>query len=164
MQQGPGEKRPKLLTKKIIHFEFSMKHKIRILITEPELTIGWLYCECTRKLMEYIKTHPKIKLNFDIQDFMMLRTKQRIYNLDYYLTLQNQPVSTLNDGIVLVPYISKKILKQDTSTLRNYKFLAKLGEGGFSSVYLVRKLDDGFIYSMKIVDRNLLPNSKMESL
>merc|ERR1711976_638494 len=69
MHQGDGVRRPINIAKKIVHFEFSMKHKIRILISDPELTIGWLFCECTRKLMEYTQSHPKLMLDFKIEDF-----------------------------------------------------------------------------------------------
>ena len=47
-------------------------------------------------------------------------------------------------------------------SLNNFQFIAKLGEGSFSSVYKVRRLTDGCEYALKkVIMRNL--NSKDQS-
>ena len=38
----------------------------------------------------------------------------------------------------------------------SFKLLEKIGDGGFSKVFLVRKRDSGAIYAMKVVDKSLL--------
>jgi NIMA (never in mitosis gene a)-related kinase len=38
-----------------------------------------------------------------------------------------------------------------TSTLRDFEVLAKLGEGSFSSVFKVRRVDDKVCYALKKV-------------
>ena len=70
---------------KIVYFQFGLVQKIRVIISDPELTIGWLFCECTRKVLQYLEANQTKKdaINFKIEDFIVLKTKDKIYNLDY---------------------------------------------------------------------------------
>ena len=88
-----------------------------------------------------------------MEDFIMLRTKNNIYNLDYYLTQHDKKINRLPNDIILKPYIRKNVDFKFKNTVKNYTFLTKIGGGGFSSVFLVRKKDDGMIYAMKIVNK-----------
>jgi protein kinase A len=149
--------------KMMVYFEFHTSQKVRILISEPELTVGWLYCECMRRIAQFEQRCPNKPLNFKIENFLMLKTKSLQFNIDYYLTNLELPVSKLPYGIILVPFITKEVPESQKNTIHNYKILAKLGEGGFSTVFLVRKKDDGMVHAMKVVDRNQQKNkSKLQ--
>ena len=50
------------------------------------------------------------------------------------------------------PYISKPVTKISPEA---FEKLTRLGRGGFSKVYLVRKKDTGKLYAMKVIKRNL---------
>lgn len=149
--------------KMMVYFEFHTSQKVRILISEPELTVGWLYCECMRRIAQFEQRCPDKPLNFKIENFLMLKTKSLQFNIDYYLTNLELPVSKLPYGIILQPYITKEVPDAQKNTIHNYRILTKLGEGGFSTVFLVRKKDDGMIHAMKVVDRNQQKNkSKLQ--
>lgn len=151
-------------TKKIVYFQFGLDQKVRVIISEKELTVGWLYCECTRKMLQFVDSQPSLdsKLNFKIEDFIMLKTKEKIFNLDYLLTKSDQTCERIPNGLVLKPYIKKHIDEQLKNTIQNYEILTKIGDGGFSQVYLVRKKDDGGILAMKVLDREKIPKRVLD--
>lgn len=101
------------------------------------MTIGWLYCECMRKLIEAIDSDTKDPdLTYKPEDFIMLKTVKKIHNLDFYLTQHDQQISKQPGGIEIKPYQKKNIDFKDRNTIKNYKLIAKIGDGGFSSVFL----------------------------
>ena len=42
--------------------------------------------------------------------------------------------------------------------------ISKIGSGGFSVVYLVRKLDNGVFYAMKVIDKKLMMDRDKEEM
>ena len=89
----------------IIRLNWTKKHKI--LITSDELTVGWLYSECMRLMIEdYAKTPGgKNSAQYNIADrFIMLKSKDKNYKLDHYLSYFENSVSAIVSGTLLVPH------------------------------------------------------------
>lgn len=53
-------------------------------------------------------------------------------------------------------------LKQRTG-LRDFVFIKCIGVGGFSRVYLVKKKQTGRFYAMKIIEKRIILEKKIES-
>ena len=59
----------------------------------------------------------------------------------------------------LEPYISRKC--NNDLTIDDFDILKCIGVGGFSRVYLVRKVDTGIFYAMKLIEKGfILRNNK----
>jgi serum/glucocorticoid-regulated kinase 2 len=52
---------------------------------------------------------------------------------------------------ILKPYLAESVSPK--VDLSHFKILKKIGAGGFSVVYLVKKKDSGNFYAMKVIDK-----------
>ena len=138
---------------KAMKVEISPKVKFEILIFDNELTVGWLYSQCLREITD-LQNQGKLQ-SFDIDQFRCLKTKDGILNFDYILSDPGKYLKTLPADLIVVPYMGEDIIEEHLNFM-SFKLLEKIGDGGFSKVFLVRKRDSGAIYAMKVVDKSLL--------
>lgn len=80
-------------------------------------------------------------------------------------TSSTQSAETLNITRQIPEYVKNKIFKNQSShhprvstprnciSRENFKIIAKLGEGKFGKVFLVKEVHTGFILAMKIVEK-----------
>lgn len=95
--------------------------------------------------------------------FACLKTKEGIINYDFILSDPGNHLSRLEGPLELIPYLSKPV--DGPISIKHFEILKKIGEGGFSRVFLVRKIDTGRISALKIVDKNqLIDHNKDEYL
>ena len=91
MRYNPSKNTVSIGDKQLVYFQLTIRKKVRILVSDPAMTIGWLYCECMRKLIEAIDSDTKDPdLTYKPEDFIMLKTVKKIHNLDFYLTQHDQ--------------------------------------------------------------------------
>ncbi|KAM3141468.1 hypothetical protein pb186bvf_006332 [Paramecium bursaria] len=115
------------------------------------VTCGWLLSEVIRKLQQF-------KLSYDPQDVIGFKTND--IHLDYYLSCLHLELPNL-DGMTLNPIIREP---QDVVTIDSFQIIKKIGAGGFSVVYLVRKKDDGNFFAMKVIDKQLMLQRDREEI
>lgn len=130
----------------------NLKKSIKILCTEKDLTLGWLYSEFIRKLRDLKE--------FDLKKFCYFRTTSGKFDIDYILTEYNRPLFDIPHNTILIPvfrqYSNLKLSDKESSfynlssqreaeTLKtpmirteDFEYLRSLGEGGFAHIFLVK--------------------------
>ena len=53
--------------------------------------------------------------------------------------------------------------KTQKTVLRDFQIISKLGDGAYSSVFKVRRLEDGLIYALKKVKIGMMSNKDKEN-
>jgi Protein kinase domain len=109
-----------------------------ILVKDSSLTCGWL-------LSEAIRLFPLI---FPI---VGLKTFERSDVVDVWLHHFERSVNIIKHGTILVPIIGRKI--SELVSLEWFDIISRIGKGGFSNVYLVRKKDTGYLYGLKVMQK-----------
>ncbi|KAM3140126.1 hypothetical protein pb186bvf_007679 [Paramecium bursaria] len=130
------------ITVTVMHNE--QKHIISINLSE---TTTDLY----RKLISKIGT----------QTIKHFQTVNKNLSVDYYLSLENHPLSVFAEmrHLKLEPFITRRC--NNDLTIEDFDILKCIGVGGFSRVYLVRKIDTGIFYAMKLIEKGfILRNNK----
>ena len=56
----------------------------------------------------------------------------------------------------------EKVKKESSNHLNDYKLIKIIGKGSYGEVYLVRKISDGTLYALKIINSFLLQKEKKE--
>lgn len=122
---------------KAIFVEYDSEIRVEILFMENEedLTVGWLMSETLRKVTEYAR---KNNLQRDLSNMVALKTKDKRYAIDYWLSNNDRNILLLKDRMVLVPYFSDDRYKvtDQKITIDYFEILKLIGEGGFSKVYM----------------------------
>jgi serum/glucocorticoid-regulated kinase 2 len=111
--------------------------------------------------MSLINQHVKLKKKF----IVAIKTLDMRESLDYWLTQYDRPVGILADGECLQAHFAKLNFsqkKQDNCKVTRHDFeqIKIIGRGAFSRVVLVRKLDTGRLYAMKIVKKEKMLKDK----
>ena len=128
-------------------------NSIKILCTEQDLTIGWLYSEFIRKVRDLKE--------FDLTNFCYFRTTSEKFGVDYILTQYNRPLFEIPHNTILVPIFKQgakpenpvqdyspntmkieimgdpEISKTNFIQAEDFEYLKFLGEGGFAHIFLV---------------------------
>ena len=128
------------ISSKAIKFSYLDESK-EIIIEDSSMTCGWL-------LSEAIRLFPEI---FPI---VGLKSFQRADVIDIWLQEFDRNINIIRDGTVLCPIIGQKISK--SLSLEWFEPICAIGKGGFSSVYLVRKKDNGYLYAMKVIQKSYI--------
>lgn len=133
------EKLPKQITinYKAIFVEYDKDIRVEIIFMENEedLTVGWLMSETLRKVNEYMEKNNIVR---ERHSMVALKTKEKLYALDYWLSNLERPVSILKDRMTLVPFFAdeKYVVGSEKITIDYFVILKLIGEGGFSKVYM----------------------------
>lgn len=141
---GTLEKLPKTvsLNYKAIFVEYDSNTHVEIIVMENEedLTIGWLMSETLRKVNKSLEERG---LPRDTSSMICLKTKEKLYAIDYLLSNLDRPVSILKDRTTLVPFFAdeKYEVKDQKISIDYFIILKLIGEGGFSKVYMGKFLD-----------------------
>lgn len=124
---------------KLVIVELEGLNEIRLLIDKEEqnmLTCEWLLNTVKEKIIE---NNSKSEQKIDVSKIIALKTKARKLAIDYWLTLSNKDLSVLEDTLVLLPYYATEIVSHGNThkpSIQDYQIEAKIGNGGFASVYL----------------------------
>lgn len=119
---------------------------IQVFKSEAHLyTIGWLSEQVKTKLeIECYSKEIICSKNFD--SFFILQTKSKQIMYDYLLTIPETTLDKLPDKLELIPFSStlksksfNPLLKQKKTSISDFEIYAKLGRGGFSTVYVGNK-------------------------
>lgn len=105
------------------------------------ITCGWLLSEVIRKLSS---------LNLETDSVIGLETKDLNVHMDYQLSCLERQIPDIE--CVLKVYYSEKNLPKKVD-FSHFKIMRKIGAGGFSVVYLVKKRDTGKYFAMKVIDK-----------
>ena len=125
--------------------------------TEPDLTVGWLLSETTRKYDELLENG---LIEEPRRHIVWLKSVESITALDYYLTrLENSLTPIKQTTLLAVHYaeIHESIVeesKQNILSKHDFQFLKVIGCGGYSNVVLARKKDSGRLYAIKIIKKD----------
>lgn len=122
---------------KAIFVEYDKEIRVEILFMENEedLTVGWLMSETLRKLTEFARKHNLVR---DFSNIVALKTKDKRYAIDYWLSNNDRNVMILKDRMTLVPFLAdeKYEVRDQKITIEYFEILKLIGEGGFSKVYM----------------------------
>ena len=116
---------------------------------------GWLVSEVIRRLL-HVKNLP-----LDPSKICSLCTKEGNLLLDLHLAELDRRIPELLEAQILVPVLLEKPTTNMLSLLPrvgqdDFELVRKLGAGGFSVVFLVRKRSNGQYYAMKVIDKALM--------
>ena len=146
--------------KRIFYFQSNLRKKHTILITSDELTVGWLYSQCMRLLVEDYAKNPagKNSAQYNMADrFIMLKSKDKNYKLDHYLSYFENNISSIENGTLLIPHqCQTKDIVEDESILDS-----RFSKGSTSTKFsfLPQKLAQGYKlkdYKVSIDDFEIL--------
>ena len=90
----------------------------------------------------------------------MLCTENKDLNLDYLLSDYSESLGALPDGIKICIYQGYELT--GSVTLKDILIIKNIGIGGFSKVFLVRRLDNGRFYALKFIPKKDLKQSGKE--
>ncbi|CAD8199617.1 unnamed protein product [Paramecium pentaurelia] len=85
------------------------------------------------------------------------------YNVDYYLSLDDKPLSVFNKGrtLKLIPIYYNET---KSNSFDDFILIKCIGVGGFSRVYLVKQKKNGQFFAMKIIDKSFILKNNKESM
>lgn len=122
---------------KAIFIEYDAEIKVEILFLENEadLTVGWLMSEALRKITDYVNKHDLVR---DLTTMVALKTKEKKYAIDYWLSNIDNSILALPDRMNLVPFFAdeKYRVTDQKVSLEYFEVLKLIGEGGYSKVYM----------------------------
>lgn len=122
---------------KAIFIEYDAEIKVEILFLENEadLTVGWLMSEALRKITDYVNKHGLVR---DLTTMVALKTKEKKYAIDYWLSNIDNSILALPDRMTLVPFFAdeKYRVTDQKVSLEYFEVLKLIGEGGYSKVYM----------------------------
>ena len=131
------QSKTKLLFKTLrIIFKETLKD---IQIEDSSMTCGWL-------LSEVIRLFPSVS------PIVGLRCFQRADVIDIWLSDFDRSINIIRDGTILTPILGETI--SNSLSLDWFNPICVIGKGGFSSVYLVRKKDNGYLYALKVMQKS----------
>lgn len=131
-------------------------------ISEPDLTVGWLISEVTRRYNEhYIGKEKKTDKN---SKKIIVGLKSIVFypSLDTYLTLMDNLLSPIKHKTNLTVHFAKFKSKKENLLNRSkigpedFKFIKVIGKGSYSHVAIARKKDSGRLYAVKIMKKQKL--------
>mgnify|MGYP000985301038 CR=1 FL=1 len=122
--------------------EYDAELKVEIAFLQSEesiLTVGWLMSETIRKLTT-LALKKNVTRNF--ASMVALKTAQKLYAIDYWLSNFENSVAALQDRMLLVPFHADERFKVTNQKINidYFETLVMIGEGGFSKVYLGMQL------------------------
>ena len=109
----------------------------------------------------------KKNLTHNFSSVVALKTSDKIYAIDYWLSNFENSVKVLQDRMILTPYFTDERykVKDQKINIDYFEILVMIGEGGFSKVYLgkfmslaesdnkniARRKDNGQFYAIKVI-------------
>ena len=114
---------------------------IEVTVTDDTLTCGWLLSETIRSY-----TGPG--------NLTVLRTFKNLEILDTWLTIFDRSLQPFKDNEKLVGMIEQPV--SGPTQIRHFIPLKVIGKGGFSTVFMCRKKDSGYLYAMKIMSKEFV--------
>ncbi|CAD8100804.1 unnamed protein product [Paramecium sonneborni] len=84
--------------------------------------------------------------------------------MDYYLQLPNQKLNVFQGRIITVQGVPGLLALKSKTGLRDFIFIKCIGVGGFSRVYLVKKKQSGRFSAMKIIEKKIIMEKKIENI
>jgi serine/threonine protein kinase len=131
-------------------------------ISEPDLTVGWLISEVTRRYNEHYKH--KIENTEKYYKKIIVGLKSIIFypTLDTYLTQLDNIISPIKHKTSLTVHFAKiksnkeNLLHRSNIGAEDFKFIKVIGKGSYSYVAIARKKDSGKLYAVKIMKKKKL--------
>jgi len=125
---------------KTIFIQADNKQRVQItfeISDEDNLTCGWLVSETIRQF-----ANNNIQEPYPNRPIVALQTLDNIITLDYWLSESERSVSVLKDRMVLKPYYGDNdyLITTQKINLQFFHILKVIGTGGFSKVYLGKKI------------------------
>jgi len=115
--------------------------KLVIKVKDPNLTCGWLLSEANR-------------LSNSTKHICALKSSSGLETIDHWLNLYDKKLIPILDCEKLVAYYSDSC-KYEVN-LEDFKPIKMIGEGGFSVVTQVMKIDTGELFAVKSMDKSFL--------
>ncbi|OMJ84043.1 hypothetical protein SteCoe_14912 [Stentor coeruleus] len=125
---------------KTIRIRYYHNEKV-VYLEDNFLTCGWLLSEAIRLFPE---AHP----------IVALRTADNIDVIDVWLQDFERSLNIIKDNTTLIPISGQGILADISMSW--FEPVAVLGKGGFSNVFLVRKRDTGYLYALKVMQKDFI--------
>lgn len=95
-------------------------------------------------------------------EILTYKSTKKDLAIDYCLTLPDMDASFLNGkSLSLTPVYRKK---QDNVDINSFEILHCIGTGGFSKVFLVRFMEDGKFYAMKVISKDFILKHKKKRI
>ena len=162
---------PKMESARVIIVEIS-QHQLRVPIELPNIleefhTSGWLISTLRLEAAQILYDQG-LPLE-SVYSIVGLQTKENNFHLDYLLSLHDQLLSFLPKRIELIPfYCTVNIISSESLdpklTLEDFDIISKIGEGGFSKVYLVQMKTNGRFYALKQMSKAKFSGDKQREL
>lgn len=131
---------------------------VRIDIPDPDLTVGWLLSEVTRKYNDYVSSSGK-KLHKKV--IIGLKWAMFYPTLDAYLEQLDNNLGPIKHKTTFLIHFAKlsthkrSFLSQSKIGPEDFKLLKVIGKGSYSHVAIGRKKDSGKLYAIKIIKKEL---------
>lgn len=109
---------------------------LSVIATDPDMTVGWVYSQFLRDLYEMEIETPRVLQGFKVDRFVCLQTLDGNHNLDYILSDPGKHLTLFPKLTELVPFLKEEIDNTSDLNISYFKLIKKLGDGGFSKVYL----------------------------
>lgn len=131
-------------------------------IDDPDLTVGWLLSEVTRKYDTFYNTYKDEQQLGDKKVIVGLKSMIFYPTLDFYLTEMDNLLSPIKHKTTLVVHFAKFKDSSERHSIRSkvgpddFKYLKVIGRGSYSYVLLARKKDSGRLYAVKVMQKKRL--------
>lgn len=156
---------------------------VEIRVFESEATVkrvDWLKDTAKTKLLEAARAKNR---EFDVSKIIVFRTRKRYVTHDFLLSSDSTPLSLFPNHLELIPVFRQEGQNYIAPSpeyavgIHDFEIVCKLGEGGFSRVYLgnslvsfnnthcarlARKRETGEIFAMKILKKGMYRKPQLE--
>ncbi|CAD8178759.1 unnamed protein product [Paramecium octaurelia] len=138
--------------------ELQNKSKIQIIFSHEEKLHNFLFA------YEATTDHLLLQARKIVPTISAVVTTNSNLAIDYYLQLPNQRLSVFQGRIITVQGVPGLLALKSKTGLRDFIFIKCIGVGGFSRVYLVKKKQSSRFYAMKIIDKKIIIEKKIENI
>lgn len=123
------------------------------------MTVGWLFSEVAWQYHKYVEYVNKNGVKVAKRMMVSLKTIEGISTMDYYLTMMENTLQGIPDGIEFAIHFAKSYDKDEivtayeeaieegkdasSVTIDDFELLKLIGKGGYSQVFMARKKDSG---------------------
>lgn len=153
----PTSTKPEMVFPTKITFKYGEATKIFKLSQKEleQLDVAWL----NKAYATWASTMSESPIN--LNELILSSTEKREPLIDYLLTKSNMKLSFLHERVALTSWES--VQHDQSEIIRGYEQLQMVGKGGFSQVFLGRKVSNGQFVAMKRIQKGRLGEEAIEN-
>ncbi|CAI2360876.1 unnamed protein product [Moneuplotes crassus] len=143
------------------HFNVVLEEGIieEISIPDPDLTVGWLLSEVSRRYQHYARENGTKRAEEKV--VVALKSAEFYPTLDTYLESLDNVIAPIKHNTTFDVHFAKlsdhqqNFIKMASVGPEDFEYLKVIGQGSYSHVVIARKKDSGKQYAVKVIKKKL---------